>query len=348
MANSFAQRLLRWFDRHGRRDLPWQQEITPYRVWLSEVMLQQTQVATVIPYFQRFTAAFPDVVALAAAPLDEVLHLWTGLGYYARCRNLHKTAGIIASDYEGRFPDNIAALQQLPGIGRSTAGAISAIAFGTPAPILDGNVKRVLARHGAIEGYPGTSDVAKTLWQLADNYTPHLRCGDYTQAIMDLGATLCTRSAPQCTRCPLNADCRACQLGDPQRFPGKKPRKKIPIKTTLFLILENAANEVLLQQRPAQGLWGGLWTFPECDTETQIAAICGQLGYQVRSWHATREQRHTFSHFHLDYRPVRVSVAASGRVAEPDRTRWVAPSRPGNLGLPQPVKALLQQLPGIE
>ncbi len=344
MVKPFAQRLLAWFDRHGRKDLPWQQDITPYRVWLSEVMLQQTQVATVVPYFQRFISAFPDVTALAAAPLDEVLHLWTGLGYYARGRNLHKTAGIIAADCDGVFPDTVESLQQLPGIGRSTAGAISAIAFGARAPILDGNVKRVLARHGAIEGYPGTSDVAKTLWQLADNYTPHLRCGDYTQAIMDLGATLCTRSAPDCKRCPLNADCRACQLGDPHRFPGKKPSKKIPIKTTLFLILENAANEVLLQQRPAQGLWGGLWTFPECAAEANINDTCVQLGYRAIHWQAAPKQRHTFSHFHLDFTPVRVSVADNGGIAERPAARWVMPCAPGNLGLPQPIKALLEQL----
>ncbi len=344
MVKPFAQRLLAWFDQHGRKDLPWQQDITPYRVWLSEVMLQQTQVTTVAPYFQRFISAFPDVTALAAAPLDEVLHLWTGLGYYARGRNLHKTAGIISTDYGGVFPDNVAALQTLPGIGRSTAGAISAIAFGTRAPILDGNVKRVLARHAAVEGYPGTSAVAKTLWQLADNYTPDLRCGDYTQAIMDLGATLCTRSAPQCTRCPLNADCRAYQRGDPQRFPGKKPRQEMPVKTTLFLILENPANEVLLEQRPARGLWGGLWTFPECAAETDIGATCAQLGYQATHWQAAPTQRHTFSHFHLDFTPVRVSVAGNGGIAERPMARWILPSAPGNLGLPQPIKALLQQL----
>ncbi len=344
MVKPFAQRLLAWFDRHGRKDLPWQQDITPYRVWLSEVMLQQTQVATVIPYFQRFTTAFPDVAALASAPLDEVLHLWTGLGYYARARNLHKTAGIIAADHDGVFPASVATLQTLPGIGRSTAGAICAIAFGTRAPILDGNVKRVLARHAAVEGFPGASATAKALWQLADDYTPEKRCGDYTQAIMDLGATLCTRSAPQCTGCPLNADCRAFQLGDPQRFPGKKPRKEIPIKTTLFLILENAANQVLLEQRPAQGLWGGLWTFPECAAEADIGDTCAQLGYRATHWQAAPTQRHTFSHFHLDFIPVRVSVAAHGGVAERAPSRWITPSAPGNLGLPQPIKALLQQL----
>lgn len=344
MSKTFSQRLLHWFDQHGRKDLPWQQEINPYRVWLSEIMLQQTQVATVIPYFQRFIANFPDVKALAAAPIDEVLHQWTGLGYYARGRNLHKAAGIIATQHGGEFPRTVEALQRLPGIGRSTAGAICAIAFGLRTPILDGNVKRVLARHAAIEGFPGTSAVTKTLWHLADNYTPAQRCRDYTQAIMDLGATLCTRRAPDCSRCPVNADCSAYQHGEPERFPGKKLRKTLPTKTTLFLILENEKREILLEQRPASGLWGGLWTFPECDREADIADTCAQLGYRPEHWQMASAQRHTFSHYHLEFTPVRVTVAPNLRIAEGAPTRWVTASRPGNLGLPKPVKVLLHRL----
>src|SRR5690606_6541720 len=213
MSDDFAQRVLVWFDQHGRKHLPWQQGITPYRVWLSEIMLQQTQVATVIPYFERFIARFPDVQSLAAAPIDDVLHLWTGLGYYARARNLHRCAQTIVRDYGGEFPASVAALSELPGIGRSTAGALASIAHQQRAAILDGNVKRVLARHHAIDGWPGTTQTLSQLWQFAEQHTPDKRSDHYTQAMMDLGATVCTRSKPACDHCPVADSCIAYAQG---------------------------------------------------------------------------------------------------------------------------------------
>lgn len=340
----FAARLLAWFDRHGRRDLPWQREPSPYRVWLSEIMLQQTQVNTVIPYFERFVAAFPDVAALAAAPVDQVLHHWTGLGYYARARNLHRTAGLVMTRHGGEFPAETAALAALPGIGRSTAGAIAAIAFGRREAILDGNVKRVLARHGAVPGVPARPEVARTLWESAERLTPAERVADYTQAIMDLGATLCTRRRPACDRCPVQTDCRARALGDPEAYPGRKPRAATPLRTTLFLILRDPAGAVLLERRPPAGVWGGLWSFPECAQTDDIPERCAALGCRVLSWEARPSQRHVFSHYRLDYTPVEVLVAPSSSVADDGARRWVAPAAPGALGLPAPVQGLLEML----
>lgn len=343
-----ADRLLTWFDKFGRKDLPWQNPITSYRVWVSEIMLQQTQVTTVIPYFQRFIEAFPDIESLADAPQDQVLHLWTGLGYYARARNLHKTAQIVVTDYRGQLPKQQDQLEQLPGIGRSTAGAISAIAYRQHAAILDGNVKRVLARHAAIDGWPGRPQVSEKLWQLAEDYTPKDRVADYTQAIMDLGATLCTRGKPQCLICPLQNDCNAFKQGNPQDYPGKKPRKTLPIKETLFLILENADGEILLTQRPPSGLWGGLWTFPECPSLKQITETCAQ--FQCRPISKTaihpddRQARHTFSHFHLDYTPIHIPVKPLNSVRETTGQRWIAADtviQTSDIGLPTPIKKIL-------
>jgi A/G-specific adenine glycosylase len=343
----FSARLLAWFDRHGRHDLPWQRERSPYRVWLSEIMLQQTQVGTVIPYFERFVAAFPDVTALAAAPIDSVLHHWTGLGYYARARNLHHTARILTEQYGGQFPVALDELTALPGIGRSTAGAIAAIAFGQRAAILDGNVKRVLARHGAIAGWPGQVDVARELWDSAERLTPAARIADYTQAIMDLGATLCTRTRPTCDLCPVQTDCLAYTEGAPQQYPGRKSKAATPIRETLFLILRNPAGEVLLEQRPPSGIWGGLWSFPECPPEADIPSHCdAALGYRALSWEAGAPRRHVFSHYRLDYTPVEVAVASGFAIADSDGRRWVLPASPGTLGLPAPAKALLDELAG--
>lgn len=345
-----ADRLLSWFDRHGRKDLPWQNPVTPYRAWVSEIMLQQTQVTTVIPYFERFMAAFPDIRALASAPRDEVLHLWTGLGYYARARNLHKTAQIVASEYQGQLPQSQAELAALPGIGRSTAGAISAIAYRRPAAILDGNVKRVLARHSAIPGWPGEKGVINQLWELAEAYTPAQRVADYTQAIMDLGAALCTRSKPGCERCPLQQDCAAFARGNPEAYPGKKPKKKLPVRGTLFLILQNPAGEILLTQRPSSGLWGGLWTFPECSGQEQIAEVCSRHHCQPVADPApagSGKARHTFSHFHLDYEPVQIMVAPRNAIAEQPGSRWINPGEitsTTDIGLPAPIKKVLSQL----
>jgi len=342
----FHQRILAWFDRHGRKDLPWQRDIDPYRVWVSEIMLQQTQVKTVIPYFERFTAAFPTVQALAQAPVDRVLHLWTGLGYYARARNLHRAAQQVCADFGGRFPDSVETLCQLPGIGRSTAGAIVSIAYGRRAVILDGNVKRVLARHRAVAGWPGQTAVHDELWRIAEERTPDKRCADYTQAMMDLGATLCTRTAPDCGRCPAAADCAARAAGRQADFPGRKPRRPLPVKTTAFLMATTPAGEVWLERRPANGIWGGLWCFPEIPEPDVAARWClDRWGVEPTSVDHWDSFRHTFSHYHLDIRPVRVGLPAlPGAVMEaPDRL-WYNTRSPAAIGLAAPVAALLEKL----
>lgn len=340
----FSQRLLAWFDQNGRKDLPWQQDITPYRVWVSEIMLQQTQVNTVIPYYLRFMESFPTVEALAKATQDQVLHHWTGLGYYARARNLHKTAQIVVNDFNGHFPNNVNTLETLPGIGRSTAGAICAIVYHQPTTILDGNVKRVLARHQAIDGWPGQSATSKQLWALAEQYTPDERTADYTQAIMDLGATLCTRSKPQCSNCPLSTDCKAFASDSPTNYPGKKPKKVQPVRKCLFLIIRNSEGGVLLEQRPANGLWGGLWVFPECKNESDIPNICSQLSCIATEWQLLPEQRHTFSHFHLDYQPVLIDTPTPSSIMDSTSIVWYNPHSPLEIGTAQPVKQLLEQL----
>ncbi len=342
--STFAERLLRWFDQHGRKDLPWQREINPYRVWLSEIMLQQTQVSTVIPYYQRMSSAYPNVHALANAPLDEILHHWTGLGYYARARNLHKTAQIISHKLDGVFPNSVEQLRALPGIGRSTAGAICAIAHNRHCPILDSNVKRVLARHYAIAGWPGKTAVANQLWEIAENNTPVQRTGDYTQAIMDLGATLCTRSKPACTQCPVNTDCAAFTQNETQLYPGKKAMKVLPIRQILLLVIRDKKHQVLLQQRPPSGIWGGLWSFPECSNEAELVTICKRFGIRIKNYQLANTLRHTFSHFHLDYTPVYIDTQGSTTGIADNTQRWVAPTAHGEIGLPAPILALLQKL----
>ena len=341
----FQDAVLNWFDQYGRTNLPWQKSINPYRVWVSEIMLQQTQVSTVIPYFERFMHSYPTVETLAAAPLDEVLHHWTGLGYYARARNLHKTAQQVSNELGGLFPDNVSQLIELPGIGRSTAGAISSIAFKNQATILDGNVKRVLARYSAIDGWPGKSAVVEKLWLIAETYTPYKRIADDTQAMMDLGATLCTRSSPNCEQCPLVKDCKAYQQGNPQDYPGKKPKKKLQVKTTFFLMIKNNQGALLLEQNPPAGLWGGLWVFPQCESQDQLKETYLKLGIQAKSQQILAVKRHTFSHFHLDYQPVEISIshsgAAAGQVAEQGNQVWYNPQNPLSLGMPAPIKALL-------
>jgi A/G-specific adenine glycosylase len=341
----FRKAVLGWYDRHGRKDLPWQQDITPYRVWVSEIMLQQTQVSTVIPYFERFMQRFPTVGALAKAPQDEVLHLWTGLGYYARARNLHRAAGIVSRDYGGHFPADVTLLAELPGIGRSTAGAIASISMNLRAPILDGNVKRVLARFHAVAGWPGEKAVENRLWELAEHYTPAERVRDYTQVMMDLGATLCTRSKPRCSDCPLKKHCRAFAAGEAHLYPGKKPAKATPVRQTLMLLLENAKGEILLEQRPPSGLWGGLWCPPQIAHSDEL-----EQALTERQLTKTRQQtlpafRHTFSHFHLDITPLRIRVrGASATVQDRAQQRWVKHDRPGTLGLAAPIKKLLSSL----
>ncbi len=340
----FHQHVLAWFDLHGRKDLPWQQNITPYQTWLSEIMLQQTQVTTVIPYFLRFMQHFPDIDSLAAAPVDSVLKLWSGLGYYARARNLHKTAQII-SQKGGEFPNNLEQLIDLPGIGRSTAGAILSIAFKNSHPILDGNVKRVLARYYAIDGWTGGSKVNKKLWQLSEQCTPKERCSDYTQAIMDLGATVCTRSKPKCHQCPVNSSCIALSENIVNQLPTPKATKKIPVKHTLFMILQTNHDEVLLEKRPANGIWGGLWSFPEFQEMVQIKTWCYQNDLKIKSCQQQDSQRHTFSHYHLDYHPVTITVENPiNNVMEANHSVWYKPHQIEDLGLPAPIKQILQNM----
>lgn len=303
MAN-FSDKLLAWHDQHGRKTLPWQQDITPYRVWVSEIMLQQTQVATVIDYFHRFMASFPTVMDLANAPQDAVLNHWSGLGYYARARNLHKTAQIIRDDYNGEFPTTMDEVVALPGIGRSTAGAILSIACGQHHAILDGNVKRVLARVYTVEAWTGSAAVQKQLWQYAEALTPQHRTATYTQAIMDLGATVCTRSQPTCEDCPVQDVCLANAHNRTAELPVPKPKKNKPVKTVRMWVLVNGVGEVLLEKRPSTGIWGGMLSFPEQNTAESAQNWLDALNTRIISHHAREPFRHTFSHYHLDIEPV--------------------------------------------
>lgn len=339
----FANALLAWFDDHGRKNLPWQQEINPYRVWVSEIMLQQTRVATVIPYYERFMQRFPDVAALAGAPLDEVLHHWSGLGYYSRARNLHKSAQIIMAEHGGRFPATAEAIESLPGIGRSTAGAILAIACQRHAVILDGNVKRVLARYHAVAGWPGESAIHQRLWELAERHTPARRTADYTQAIMDLGATLCSRSKPDCSACPVAKGCQARKEGRVGDYPGRKPKKVLPVRKTWMMVVTRG-DEVLLLQRPPTGIWPGLWSFPELASEEEIAGWCKKrLGLPRKTWQELPGFRHTFSHFHLDIAIARIELKSARlpAVAEP-ATLWYNRRSPQPVGLAAPVERILK------
>lgn len=341
-----SDRVLAWFDRHGRKNLPWQQDISPYRVWVSEIMLQQTQVRTVIPYFERFMRELPTVQSLAAASEDQVLHLWTGLGYYSRARNLQRTAQWICEQHGGEFPDQVEALSDLPGIGRSTAGAIISIAHRKRAAILDGNVKRVLARLHAVPGWPGESAALKTLWDYAESHTPNDRVADYTQAMMDLGATLCTRSKPACALCPLSADCLALRQGNPQDYPGKKPPKTLPVKTTQMLIISSSEGEILLEKRPSTGIWAGLWIFPQIDSGADPIAFCrDQLRLDTAMLERWQGYRHTFSHYHLDIEPVRLQLRRiPDQAMEAERHLWYDLLQPAEVGLAAPVKKLLSKL----
>ena len=310
-------------------------------------MLQQTQVATVIPYYQRFMQRFPDVASLADATEDSVLDLWTGLGYYARARNLHKAAQAVVNEYGGEMPCDQAALENLPGIGRSTAGAIRALACGQQATILDGNVKRVLTRYHAVDGWPGHSKVAARLWTLASRHTPTSRVGDYTQAIMDLGSMVCTRSRPACADCPLASDCRGLKAGDPLRWPNRKPKTQQPHRSVHLLLLRNSADELLLQKRPPTGLWGGLWSLPEAQMDSDISAwLPRRLGLDAVAIQPWPPFDHQFTHFRLTIAPLLVDVvesAASVQEMAPGLMLWynTAHSAPG--GFPAPVVKLLRQ-----
>ncbi len=348
----FAERLLGWFDVHGRKSLPWQANPTPYRVWVSEVMLQQTQVATVIPYYGRFMARFPTVESLAAAPIDEVLHLWTGLGYYARARNLHAGALAIVERHGGTFPRKLEEVTALPGIGRSTAGAILALSRGERHPILDGNAKRVLARVFGIEGEPSSAGVLKEFWAQADACTPEERAAQYTQAIMDLGATLCTRTRPACTVCPMNEGCVAARDGRQATLPGAKQRRERKARQAVLLIAESgsdAGRAVLLERRPASGVWGGLWSPPEFENEADALAWCRRELGAPESSEALAPIDHAFTHFDLRLNPLRVRcVPAAGTggagVREDEGRLWYALEAPPKVGLPQPIHELFARL----
>jgi A/G-specific adenine glycosylase len=347
-APDFAARLLGWYDLHGRKMLPWQREPTPYRVWVSEIMLQQTQVATVIPYYERFMARFPDVRSLASAPADEVLHLWTGLGYYARARNLQAAAKILVQRHGADFPATIDEVTELPGIGRSTASAILALSRGERHAILDGNVKRVLSRVYAIEGEPSSPATLKTLWARADERTPTLRAADYTQAIMDLGATLCTRSKPACSRCPMQSGCIAAEQGRQAEFPNaKRKRLRKSRETTLLLAQIDSVrgSAILLERRPSSGIWGGLWSPPQFDSESEALDWCRrEVGEPARAPESLQPIDHAFTHFDLRLHPVRVQCAPADAVREGEGRLWYTLHTPPRIGLPQPIKALLEAI----
>jgi A/G-specific adenine glycosylase len=345
MSEAFADRLLGWFAVHGRGDLPWQVNRTPYRVWVSEVMLQQTQVATVIPYYLRFMDAYPDVVCLADAPVDDVLKLWSGLGYYARARNLYKAACEIRDHHGGEFPREFEQIVALPGVGRSTAGAIVALSRGERHAILDGNVKRVLARYHAVAGWPGSSSVARDLWLLAEQHTPETRVADYTQAIMDLGATVCTRTRPACVSCPLSDGCVACATRRIEEFPATRPKKDKPRRQT-HMVLALCNGDVYLERRPPFGIWGGLWSLPELERDDELEAWCQErLAAQPVDIERWTPLRHSFTHFDLDIRPVAVRVADVSRKLEDGSDRvWHDYRKEAPFGIAAPVIKLIDQL----
>ncbi|WP_371372655.1 A/G-specific adenine glycosylase [Thalassotalea aquiviva] len=340
----FSDQILAWFADKGRTHLPWQQDKTPYKVWISEIMLQQTQVATVIPYYQRFMASFPTVLDLANAKEDLVLHHWTGLGYYARARNLHKAAKQIRDQYQGQFPQNIEHVIALPGIGRSTAGAILSLSLGQHHPILDGNVKRVLARYHMVEGYPGLASFEKQLWQLSEQLTPAQGVSEFNQAMMDMGAMICTRSKPSCTECPLKQGCQAFFHEKQSEFPGKKPKKVKPVKQTQ-MVMFYYQHSVLMYKRPPSGIWGGLWSFYELDSADKINELASSLGLEVKAIKNLTEFRHTFSHFHLDISPILVEISNKGtNINDNNDQLWYHLEQGANIGLSAPSKSLLTLL----
>ncbi len=342
---TFTQALLRWQQQFGRKDLPWQQNPSAYRVWISEIMLQQTQVATVIPYYHRFMASFPDVNALANASTDDVLRHWSGLGYYARARNLHRTAQRVRDDHNGVLPIELDKLVELPGIGRSTAGAILSLAHDRRYPILDGNAKRVLARFHAIGGWPGKTAVSKKLWTFAEKHTPQQDVARYTQAIMDLGATICTRSNPKCVACPVGNACAAFRLDAVDAYPGRKPKKGKPLRQT-HMVLAHSDGAVYLERRPSEGIWGGLWSLPELESAKDVDEWCERelnaLPDQLDQWNT---MRHSFTHYDLDIRPIAVRVSKCPSMVQDTQYKvWyeIGSLPPG--GIAAPVNTLIQTL----
>lgn len=357
---TFAARLIRWQKHHGRHHLPWQGTRDPYAIWVSEIMLQQTQVSTVIPYYHRFMRRFPDIMRLAFTTLDDVLAHWSGLGYYSRGRNLHRAARLIATEYEGIFPRSAESISQLPGVGRSTAAAIAAFAYGERCAILDGNVKRILARYCGMEGYPGEKRNEMRLWQKAeallplpsenDGSPPEYRMETYTQALMDLGATVCTRSKPGCMSCPLQSDCIAYRDGRIHKLPTPRPRKMLSTRETVMLVLMKQ-EQVLLEKRPSQGIWGGLWCLPEMPPAENVIDHCAQrFGIEATALDRMAPLDHTFTHFRLRIHPQPAQVHASspdtipaGRIGDEAMHTWMTHDDALKAAIPAPVRKLLMQ-----
>ncbi|HEX9686121.1 MAG TPA: A/G-specific adenine glycosylase [Burkholderiales bacterium] len=341
---NFAANVIAWQKKHGRHDLPWQGTRDPYTIWLAEIMLQQTQVATVIPYYLRFLARFPDAAALAAAPLDDVLRLWSGLGYYSRARNLHRAAQVIATEHGGRFPRRFDDVAALPGVGRSTAAAICVFAYGKRHAILDGNVKRVLARYRGVKGYGGDGKVVDRLWREAQRLLPRRNIEAYTQGLMDLGAAVCMRGKPRCTVCPVHGACIAYQRGWTGKLPARRPRKRLPHKRTTMLVLARAG-EVLLEKRPPAGIWGGLWCLPESGPKTDIGAHClKRFGAHVIEVEALPRIAHGFTHFKLDIQPLRLRVSALVPDASEPGVIWLPLEEARSAAIPAPVRRILAAL----
>lgn len=332
----FGEQILKWYDHHGRKTLPWKNPKSAYSIWLSEIMLQQTQVTTVIPYFQKFISVFPTIDHLAQAPLDQIMTLWAGLGYYARARNLHKTARILTDQWHSELPQNLAELQNLPGIGHSTAAAILAQSYDIRAPILDGNVKRVLCRFYGITGWPGLQSVQNTLWKMSELTTPFNRANDYTQGIMDLGALICKNKHPLCKQCPLHLQCISFNQNTIEQHPASKPAKIKPSKQTQFVMIFNQDNKILLRKRPLKGIWGGLWCLPET-----IDLELLKLKFKLIS--RKNIQRHTFTHYHLDYETILARCTNEENHYEKNYY-WYTLSSTKQLGLPAPHKILINEL----
>lgn len=342
---NFSQKLIAWQQTHGRHTLPWQNTRDPYAIWISEIMLQQTQVSSVIPYYQRFMARFPNIAALADAVEDEVLQHWSGLGYYSRARNLHQAAHLMMANHGGAFPREIDAIQALPGIGRSTAAAIAAFAFGQRRAILDGNVKRVFARFFGIHGWPGQPAIEKRMWALAEELLPAQGIESYTQGIMDLGATLCTRSNPNCTRCPMQQECVAYQENLTGQLPSPKPRKTLPEKQVVMLLLLDG-NDILLEKRPPSGIWGGLWSLPEADTSDNPEQIAHQrFGLVTEILTPLETLTHTFTHFRLNITPQPLRVLARPTECREPGIVWLDREEAMGAALPTPIRTLLRRAP---
>lgn len=343
-AASFAKRIVAWQAAHGRHDLPWQNTRDAYRIWLSEIMLQQTQVATVLPYYLRFVASFPDVGTLAAAPMERVLEHWSGLGYYRRAHHLHAAARAVVARHAGVLPTDAATLATLPGIGRSTAAAIAAFASGARGAILDGNVKRVLARHAGIDGFPGEPRVAAHLWSIAEARVPDADIERYTQGLMDLGATVCTRSRPRCEACPVAGDCVAHRTQRTQLLPAPRPRKTLPQRAVRVLVLEHAGR-ILFEQRPPLGIWGGLLSLPELALDADIdTALHTRFDMRGRTSRTLPPLRHGFTHFALTLHPHWIEVEAPPRASDAAACAWLTRQTALAAALPAPIKRVVRSV----